>query len=110
MGRCRLTNPETGEYFQLTDFAVGKVVHIAGQPFHIYRADEHALVYMETHCDEVPFADPRVCARKLMPLRNLPELRDPKGLDPDQLKDYAAQHGVEMIDHEIITLLRSCAV
>merc|ERR1719223_2304639 len=36
----RINNPETGKYFELKDFYVGKTVTICSQPFQIIRADE----------------------------------------------------------------------
>merc|ERR1719230_293392 len=73
--KARLKNPDTGNYFQLHEFAVGNVVTIAGQPLHIIRADEHTLVYLEKQPQEFPFADPRACARKLASLGGEREMR-----------------------------------
>mmetsp|Transcript_94051 Transcript_94051/g.166575 ORF Transcript_94051/g.166575 Transcript_94051/m.166575 type:complete len:635 (-) Transcript_94051:73-1977(-) len=102
----RMKNPDTGRYFELSDFAVGKVVTIKSHPLHIIRADEHTLQYAEKNTDVFPFADPLFCARRLAPLREAPELQDPQGVDPDTLKDLALDAGVDIVDHEIITLLR----
>jgi hypothetical protein len=102
----RMKNCDTGEYFKLTDFAVGKYVTIKSHPLVVTRADEHALQYTEAHPDQFPYADPVRCAMRLAPARGAPELNDPAGVDPDVLKDVAASVGVGLIDHEIITLLR----
>lgn len=102
----RMKNPDTGRYFELFDFAVGKVVLIKSHPLHIIRADEHTLHYAENHTDIFPVADPVYCAKRLAPLREAPELQDPRGVDPDQLKALAMQAGIDIIDHEVITLLR----
>jgi len=105
--KARLKNPATGKYFQLSELAVGKTVNISAQPLHIIRADEHTLRFMENRPEEFPFADPLAVAKKLMPLAHEEALHDSGGVEPDQLKDLALQAGVELIDHEVITLLRS---
>jgi len=102
--KARLKNPDTGNYFQLHEFAVGNVVTIAGQPLHIIRADEHTLVYLEKQPQEFPFSNPRVCARKLAPLAREREMQG--DVDPDRLSELATGAGIHVIDHEIITLLR----
>jgi len=103
----RVKNPDTGRYFELGEFAVGNTVTLSAQPFLIIRADEHTLRYLEGLPDEFPFADPGYCASLLAPLQNEPFMRDERGVDPDHLKAVAADHGVNLIDHEIITLLRN---
>merc|ERR1712048_616598 len=74
---------------------------------HIIRADEHTLRYMENRPDEFPFADPLAVARKLEPLRKHREMHDSNGIEPDRLKDICFDVGIDIIDHEIITLLRN---
>merc|ERR1711879_431811 len=106
MGEKKLyKNPETGKYFTLTDFGVGKTVIIAAQPMHMTRADEHTLQYLERNCHEFPSADPRYCASLIAPLAGLAELQD-TAVDPDYLKAVASENGIYLIDHELITLLR----
>jgi hypothetical protein len=102
----RMKNPDTGEYFTLADLAVGNTVKIKSHPLCVIRADEHTLQYCEAHPDEFPYADPIYVARKLDPLRDAPQLQDPAGIDPDLLKYMAPSAGVNLIDHEIITLIR----
>jgi hypothetical protein len=102
--RDRIVNPATGKYIELTDLAVGKYVTIRSQPLLITRADEHTLQWTEANPDKFPFADPMRCALRLSPARDL--LNDPAGVDPDTLKDMAASVGVDLLDHELITLLR----
>lgn len=104
--KTRMKNVDTGTYFKLTDFAVGKYVTLKAHPLLITRADEHTLQYTEANTDVFPFADPYLVASRLADLRECPEMQDPQGIDPDSLKDLAAAAGVGMIDHEIITLLR----
>lgn len=103
--KAKLKNPDTGNYFQLHEFAVGNVVTIAGQPLHIIRADEHTLVYLEKQPQEFPYSDPRACARKLASLDGEREMQG--DIDPDRLSELAASAGIHLIDHEIITLLRN---
>merc|ERR1719401_193787 len=100
-------NPDTGKYFELQDLAIGKTVCLAAQPFLIMRADEHTLRYLERHCEDMPYADPYLVASMLKPLQGLHDMRDENGMDPDSLKQLAAENGVHLIDHEIITLLRN---
>jgi len=104
--RKRITNPDTGKYFELTDFFVGQTVTIASQPLRIVKADEHALQFMEARPEEFPMASPDACAKQLSPLAGEREMRDEAGIDPDRLKELAADHGVHVVDHEVITLLR----
>jgi hypothetical protein len=103
----RTKNPDTGKYFELEDLGVGKTVVIAASPFLMIRADEHTLQYLERHCDEFSMADPMQCIGKLLPLRDHSLLKDPQGVDPDDLKFVANQNGITLFDHEIITLLRN---
>jgi len=104
--KSRMVNPDTGKYFALTDFAVGKYVTVKSHPLLVTRADEHSLQYTEANPEIFPYADPYRCAARLAPAADVPELSDPSGVDPDTLKDIAASVGVDLIDHEIITLLR----
>merc|ERR1712228_418966 len=92
-------NPETGKYFELTDLGVGRTAVIAAQPFLMTRADEHTLQYLERHCDEFPAADTARCVGLIRPLEEMPELKDPQGVDPDALKALANHHGICLIDH-----------
>merc|ERR1719161_1784759 len=101
-----MVNPATGTYFALADLAVGSYVTIKAHPLLITRADEHALQWTEAHPEIFPYADPMLCASRLEPVLNMPEFSDPAGIDPDALKDLALSAGVDIIDHEIITLLR----
>jgi hypothetical protein len=104
--KTRIKNPDTGAYFEMADFAVGKMVKIKAHPLLITRADEHTLQYTEAHPDEYPYADPIRCAQKFATMASMPEFSDPEGIDPDKLKSMARSAGIEIIDHEIITLLR----
>jgi len=108
--KAKVKNPATGKYFELKDFYIGKVVHMCAQPLLIIRADEHCLQYLEKHSDEFPYANPAACARRLQPLMDRPELQDEKGVDPDRLKVMSEEAGIDLIDHEVVTLLRHFGV
>lgn len=102
----RIKNPETGKYFELKDFYVGKIVTVCAQPFQILKADEHCLQFLESRPDQFPYADPVACAQRLVPIFDEPELQVESGIGPDRLKDLATSVGVDLADHEVITLLR----
>eukprot|EP00927_Polykrikos_kofoidii_P055067 TRINITY_DN49385_c0_g1_i1.p1 TRINITY_DN49385_c0_g1~~TRINITY_DN49385_c0_g1_i1.p1 ORF type:complete len:620 (+),score=130.62 TRINITY_DN49385_c0_g1_i1:89-1948(+) len=106
----RRKNPDTGKYFELHEFGVGRTVCIAAQPMHIVRADEHTLQFLERNVEDFPMAAPGYCAEGLRPIMDTPEMRDENGVDPDTLKDLAVRHGIYLIDHELITLLRNFCV
>jgi len=108
--KCRMKNPDTGKYFEMMDFFVGNTVNMCAQPLKIIRADEHALQFLEEHCDQFPYADTAMVARRLRPVADEPELMNEGGIDPDRLKELAAERGVYLVDHEIITLLRNFGV
>jgi len=104
----RYTNPDTLKRFRLADLPVGRTVMIKSHPLLIIRADERCLQYCENNPDQFPWADLGRVAQKLAPLKDVPELQDEAGVDPDILKYLAPNMGIDLIDHEIITLLRSC--
>jgi len=102
----RMKNPATGQNFKLSDLQVGTTVTIAGQPLYITRADERCLQFLEARPQQFPYADPIACAKKLAALKGEPELEDPDGVDPDRLKQLALSMGLDIVDHEIVTILR----
>lgn len=106
----RKKNPDTGRYFEIQDFRVGQTLTLQAHPFKLIRADEHALQYMEARPDECPFADPSYVARRLGPTQTHPAMQSEDGVDPDELKDIAASFGINLEDHELITLLRAFCV
>jgi len=106
----KIMNPATGKYFALSDFFIGQTVTIAAQPLHIVRADEHCLQFLEARPDQYPWADPGHAVSKLYPLKDTPEMQADGGVDPDRLKDMCAEAGIDMVDHEVVTLLRNFAV
>jgi len=108
--KAKVKNPDTGKYFELKDLYVGKTVRICAQPLQIIRADEHCLQYLEARPEEFPWADPIACAKRLIPISGDEEMKDEAGIDPDRLKELAADSGVDLVDHEVITLLRAFGV
>jgi len=106
----RFKNPDTGKYFTLEEFAIGKTVCIAAQPMLVLRADEHTLQWLESHPELFPHAHPGYCVSQLAPFASAPALQDPGGIDPDTLKHLASDHGVDLLDHEIITMLRNFCI
>jgi len=106
----RMTNPDTGKYFQLHELAIGRAVTIASQPLLILRADEHTLRFLEKNTEDFPMADPYYCAQRLAPLAGDRSMHDEAGVSPDDLKAVADHCGIGILDHEIITLLRHFAV
>jgi len=106
----RMKNPNTGKYFTLPELAIGKTVCICAQAMLIMRADEHTLRFLENHVEDFPDADPSYCVSLLVPLARCPEMRDEQGIDPDTMNALCAENGVEIVDHNIITLLRSFSV
>merc|ERR1719188_173877 len=86
----KIMNLDTGKYFELEDFYVGKTVTIAAQPFVIIRADERCLQFLEARPQQFPYADPVACARRLAGLAGHRELQSEAGISPDRLKELAA--------------------
>lgn len=42
----------------------------------------------------------------LAALKGEPEMQDPEGIDPDRLKELAVHLGLDIVDHELVTVLR----
>lgn len=103
-------NPDTGKYWALNDLYVGGTATVSSQIFRVIRADEHCLQYLEARPELYPWADPVACVRRLAPIADEPELQDEAGVDPDRLKELAEAAGVDLIDHEVITLLRRYSI
>jgi hypothetical protein len=110
----KMKNPETGTYFKLADIAVGKTVIINCHPLEVLRADEHTLQYCEKNKADFPYADTKLIARKLQPLRNDRQLqfayKDPAGADPELIMSLARSSGVDLIKHEVVTLARAFGI
>merc|ERR1719456_563340 len=55
--RSKKSNRATGSTFKPQDFFVGADVEINAVPFHILKADEYTLRYMEEHADTFQMAN-----------------------------------------------------
>jgi hypothetical protein len=104
-------NPE-GDYFKCEDFFVGALVKINGVVFHLQRADEYTLKHMETHCGQFPLSDiTQICQRYSAALDTLQnEICVKQGkqtVTPDEIRACGEACGVDMIDHELITVIRA---
>merc|ERR1711957_39682 len=109
--KSKKKNSATGQYFKLSDFGVGRAIILCSQPFIIQRADEHTLQFMErlaTSGDtDLHYCHPIYCANQLRPILDHPEMNDEAGIDPDRLRDLTTEAGIQLIDHQIITILRA---
>lgn len=47
LARCKLRNPDTGDFFRTKDFKVGNVLNINGQRYHLDSTDEYSQKVME---------------------------------------------------------------
>jgi len=103
--RSKMKNQATGRYFESTDLYVGAIVTVCAQPFKIIKADEHCLQFMEARPEQFTVADPAACVRRILfPLADHPQCQGE--VEPEVLKDLAAEAGVPVVDHEVVTLLR----
>jgi len=92
--------------FTPADFFVGQHVTISALPMRITRADEYTLKYMEQNPHVWPMAGASNVASKFA---GLDLAKCPAKLTPDELRAMVGQQlGFELLDHELITLLRSC--
>jgi hypothetical protein len=103
--KTRKKNPATGTWFEPKDFIVGTVVEINSTPFHLLRADEFTLSFMEENCGDFPVASVRVILSKLSGLR--PALSRDEKISPEELARLASSEGVFLYPHEIVTLVRA---
>lgn len=107
MQKRRAMNPDTGRYFELRDLFIGGIVTLESKAFKITRADERCLKYLEDRAFDFPYADPIACAHKLLLLKDDPQFQSEAGVDPDTLLELSNKHGISLIDHEVVTLLRA---
>lgn len=106
--RGRKRNPSTGEWFKPLDFYVGTTVVISAMPMYIIRADEYTLKYMESNPMQFPASDIVQILEKLAPLRDDAEFASATHFAPDDLREFVEMKlGLYLVDHELITLLRS---
>jgi len=102
--KSKKKNPATGRFFQPSDFYIGAILEINSSPFHLVGADEAALNYMEENCTDFPSAD---VSRVLMKVESLKDILHGAGsVECAALQQSAFSRGVELVDHELITLAR----
>ncbi|KAF4705818.1 EF-hand domain (C-terminal) containing, partial [Perkinsus olseni] len=110
--KSRKRNPATGQWFSPSEFYVGATVTLAAVPFYIVRADEYTLKYMEEQGSSMGFhySDLNTIAKKLAPLESCEDFTSRSRIDPDELNELVASCiGRRLVDHEIVTIIRSCA-
>lgn len=64
--RMKVKNPETGNYYQETDFIIGRTVFLSGFKFMLVGTDEYTAQYMADNGDVFPEADLRAIYSKIM--------------------------------------------
>ncbi|KAF4676543.1 EF-hand domain (C-terminal) containing [Perkinsus olseni] len=109
--KSRKRNPATGQWFSPSEFYVGATVTLAAVPFYIVRADEYTLKYMEEQGSSMGFhySDLNTIAKKLAPLESCEDFTSRSRIDPDELNELVASCiGRRLVDHEIVTIIRSC--
>ncbi|KAF4731474.1 EF-hand domain (C-terminal) containing, partial [Perkinsus olseni] len=109
--KSRKRNPATGQWFSPSEFYVGATVTLAAVPFYIVRADEYTLKFMEAQGSSMGFhySDLNTIAKKLVPLESCEDFTSRSRIDPDELNELVASCiGRRLVDHEIVTIIRSC--
>jgi len=101
-------NPATGTWFTAKDFFVGAFVEISATTFQLVQADQAALRYMEENNNEFVVADVNQVLAKLRPLAGALQNAFPSDVVPaEQLGGFAQAHGIDIVDHELLTLTRA---
>lgn len=104
--KARRKNPATGTWFCQADFFVGAVIEVNSSPFQLIWADDAAFLRMETNPTQFPYADESILVKKMGPVRGtLENLTDM--IEWRSLQSLAKEAGVELVDHEAITLARA---
>eukprot|EP00929_Paragymnodinium_shiwhaense_P001643 TRINITY_DN101877_c0_g1_i1.p1 TRINITY_DN101877_c0_g1~~TRINITY_DN101877_c0_g1_i1.p1 ORF type:complete len:635 (+),score=101.00 TRINITY_DN101877_c0_g1_i1:98-2002(+) len=103
--RSRKKNVATGRFFEPCDFVVGTTIEINGTPFHIIRADEATMKYMEKHCIDFPHSDVALVTTKMEWLRG--DLRQMQHVSAEQLGRLADKNSLPLSEHELETLSRA---
>eukprot|EP00931_Biecheleriopsis_adriatica_P081804 TRINITY_DN5513_c0_g1_i4.p1 TRINITY_DN5513_c0_g1~~TRINITY_DN5513_c0_g1_i4.p1 ORF type:complete len:629 (-),score=137.74 TRINITY_DN5513_c0_g1_i4:75-1961(-) len=104
--KSKKKNPATGTWFKASDFYVGAIVEVNATPLHLVGADEAALHYMEEHPEEFHVADVGRVLSKLAGLRGHLSKQGGRIECAALQKDAATRFGIELVDHELITLAR----
>mmetsp|Transcript_22733 Transcript_22733/g.59289 ORF Transcript_22733/g.59289 Transcript_22733/m.59289 type:complete len:623 (-) Transcript_22733:316-2184(-) len=106
--RARVKNTATGTWFKPGDFFPGAAVEINSVVFTLTRADQRTLNYMEKHTETFPLADASVVASKVRPLAERLHRSRPVLLAKELQAMAEKEIGLELLDHELITLARRC--
>jgi len=104
--KSKKKNPATGKWFKPSDFFVGSIVEINSVPFHLVGADEAALIRMEEDPEQYAVANVPLILRKMGMLRQYLQSNAGGQLPCPDVQAVADQLGVELVDHELITLAR----
>jgi len=106
--RSKKINRATGMSFKPEDFFVGADVEINAVPFHILKADEYTLRYMEEHPDSFQLSSTRKIAAKIAACKD--SLAPGGTIDPEGLRRLAQEKAnCSLTDQELVSVLRSCA-
>lgn len=105
--KSRKRNVATGKCFEPQDFVLGSTVEVNGTAFHILRADEASLKYMEQNCIDFPSSDVDLIAAKMEWIRA--DLMKETEVTPEQIKGFADKHSLPLSLHETVTLTRAFA-
>merc|ERR1712107_156887 len=103
-------NPATAKPFKLQDFYVGAVVEVSAVPFYLAAADEAALIYMEENKRDFPYSNAALVASKLRDMREALRQADNLVRCMDLQKMAQDQFGIQLVNHELITLARAYGV
>lgn len=104
--KARKQNPATGTWFKPADFQVGAIVEINAVPFHLGKADEATMRYMEEHPQDFPFATAAGTVEQLGDLAGA--LRTRGDLSLEDFAELAKEEcGAQLSPHELITLSRA---
>lgn len=104
--KARRKNPATGSWFCQADFFVGAIVEVNASPFQLIWADDAAFIRMESNPAQFRYADTSLVLQKLRPARKL--LGKVEGLmDWRSFQSLVQDHGIQLVDHETISLARA---
>jgi hypothetical protein len=113
--RCRLKNPDTGEYYKAEDLEVGKIVTLNKQNFELLEATEYAMSYMEADPDTFGQSDLSQIIDKLRfaikqtgqtPKEVFASYSDHGRMDLNGLMALFKGVGFEITLHEALTVMR----
>ncbi|CAE8678695.1 unnamed protein product [Polarella glacialis] len=106
--KSKKQNAATGHEFVPSDFFVGAILEVNASPFLLTGVDEAALLYMEEHMDDFPYADvTTICSKLIRMKKYLKEAQN-------ELMPIANFHrlaedvaNVTLVEHELISLARA---